>query len=420
MGTASDALREKARRYLPGGTLGNFTGEVILSRGSGSRVWDADDREYIDYVLGSGPMLLGHSHPDVVQAVREQLAAGTTFFAINERAILLAEEIVAAMPSAEKVRFTSTGTEATLYALRVARAATGREKILKFEGAYHGMHDYSLMSLAPSRASDYPSPIPDSRGIPKSVAESVLVAPFNDLDLATSLIEDHRTDLAAVIVEPLQRILPPLPGFLEGLREATSAHDVVLIFDEIVTGFRLALGGAQAYYGVLPDITTLGKVIAGGFPLAAVAGRERYMAEFDPAQSDEALIQIGTLSGNPVAAAAGLASIEVLKRPGTYERLHAIGNAISSALGSAAAELGIPATIVGDGPVFDLVFTGETVENYADLLAADRQRMARFADSLRAHGVLKDSKFYVSIAHDESDVEVSGIAFSKALADVTH
>jgi glutamate-1-semialdehyde 2,1-aminomutase len=206
---------------------------------------------------------------------------------------------------------------------------------------------------------------------------------------------------------------------LEGLREATSAHDIPLIFDEIVTGFRLALGGAQEYYGVLPDITTLGKVIAGGFPLAAVAGRERYMAEFDSTQSDEALIHIGTLNGNPVAAAAGLASIEVLKRPGTYERLHATGNAISSALGSAAAELGIPARIVGDGPVFELVFTDKPVENYADLLASDRQRMARFAESLRAHGVLKDSKFYVSTVHDESDAEATKAAASKALADIT-
>ena len=419
MGAASDRLREKARRYLPGGTLGNLTGEVILSRGRGSRVWDADGREYIDYVLGSGPMLLGHAHPDVLRAVREQLEDGTTFYATNEKAILLAEEIVEAIPSAEKVRFTSSGTEATLYALRVARAATGREKILKFEGGYHGMHDYSLMSLAPSRASDYPTPIPDSRGIPKGVEESVLVAPFNALELATSLIEDRHAELAAVLVEPFQRIFPPAPGFLEGLREVTSTHDIPLIFDEIVTGFRLALGGAQEYYGVLPDITTLGKVIAGGFPLAAVAGRERYMAEFDSTQSDEALIHIGTLNGNPVAAAAGLASIGALKRPGTYERLHATGNAISSALASAAAELGIPARIVGDGPVFELVFTDKPVENYADLLASDRQRMARFAESLRAHGVLKDSKFYVSTVHDESDAEATKAAASKALADIT-
>jgi len=419
MNATTQAMMEKARRYLPNGTLGNISDEIVLSRGRGSRVWDSEDREYIDYLLGSGPMLLGHAHPEVLQAVHEQLDEGLTFFSLNEKAILLAEQIVDAVPSAEKVRFTSTGTEATLYALRVARAATGREKILKFEGGYHGMHDYSLMSLRPPRASDYPKPIPDSRGIPRGVEKSVLVAPFNDLDLAASLVEDHRADLAAVIVEPLQRIIPPAPGFLEGLREVTSAHDVALIFDEIVTGFRLALGGAQEYYGVLPDITTLGKVIGGGFPLAAVAGSARYMAEFDAALSDAPLIQIGTLSGNPVAAVAGLAAIRVLRRSGAYERLHAISKAIGSALKSAAGDLGIAAHIVGDGPVFDLVFADEPPQNYAEVLASDGQRAARFAKALRSHGVLKDSKFYVSTAHDESDVEATAIAAAKALADIT-
>ncbi len=419
MNATTRAMLDKARRFLPGGTLGNIADEMLLSRGRGSRVWDADDREYIDYLLGSGPMLLGHGHPEVLQAVHEQLEEGLTFFALNEKAILLAEQIVDATPSAEKVRFTSSGTEATLYALRVARAATGREKILKFEGGYHGMHDYSLMSLRPSRTSDYPKPIPDSRGIPHGVENSVLVAPFNDLDFATSMIEDHRADLAAVIVEPLQRILPPAPGFLAGLREVTSAHDVALIFDEIVTGFRLALGGAQEYYGVVPDITTLGKVIGGGFPLAAVAGSARYMAEFDSTLSGSALIQIGTLSGNPVAAAAGLAAIRVLRRSGTYERLHAISKAIGSALESAAADRGIAAHIVGEGPIFDLVFADEPPKNYAEVLASDGRLAARFAKRLREHGVLKDSKFYVSTAHDESDVEATAIAAAKALSEIT-
>jgi glutamate-1-semialdehyde 2,1-aminomutase len=419
MNATTNAMMDKARRYLPNGTLGNISDEVVLSKGRGSRVWDSDGREYIDYLLGSGPMLLGHAHPEVLQAVREQLEEGLTFFAINEKAILLAEQIVDAVSSAEQVRFTSSGTEATLYALRVARAATGREKILKFEGGYHGMHDYSLMSLRPSRTSDYPKPIPDSRGIPRGVEDSVLVAPFNDLDFATSVIDEHRADLAAVIVEPLQRILPPAPGFLEGLREATSTHDVALIFDEIVTGFRLAFGGAQEYYGVIPDITTLGKVIGGGFPLAAVTGSARYMAEFDSTRSDSALIQIGTLSGNPVAAAAGLAAIRVLRQSGTYESLYAISKATGSALESTAADLGISAHIVGEGPIFELVFADEPPKNYAELLALDSQLTASFAKSLRAHGVLRDSKFYVSTAHDESDVKATAVAASKALADIT-
>ncbi|MCZ6539772.1 MAG: aminotransferase class III-fold pyridoxal phosphate-dependent enzyme [Chloroflexi bacterium] len=409
-------LRAKAEQFLAGGTFGNPTGDLILSRGVGSRVWDSEGREYVDYLLGSGPMLLGHSHPEVVEAVLSQLEDGTTYFAMNEKAILLAEEIVHAVPSVDKVRFVGSGTEATLYALRLARAATGREKILKFEGGYHGMHDYALMSLMPSRLADYPNPVPDSRGIPKSVEETVLVAPFNNIEYAASVIEDHSANLAAVIVEPFQRIIPPVPGFLEGLREVTELHNIPLIFDEVVTGFRLAFGGAQEYYGVEPDITTLGKAIGGGFPLAAVAGKTQFMNEFDASFTDEALIQIGTLNGNPIAAAAGLASINVLKRPGTYERLRTVSEAISSALESAAADLGISARIVGDGSVFDLVFTDANVENYADILGSNREYRARFLAELKAHGVLKDSKFYVSIVHDQEDVDRSAEVFSEALA----
>jgi len=420
MNNSPDQIRAKAKQFLAGGTFGNPTGDLILAKGEGGRAWDPEGREYIDYLLGSGPMLLGHSHPEVTQAVQEALEGGTTYFAMNEKAILLAEQIVNAVPSADKVRFTSTGTEATLYALRLARAATGREKIIKFEGGYHGMHDYALMSLKPSRTADYPHPIPDSRGIPKAVEESMLLAPYNDLEYVTSLIEDHREELAGVIVEPFQRIIPPAPGFLEGLREATRTHDIPLIFDEVVTGFRLAYGGAQEYYGVQPNITTIGKIIGGGFPMAAITGSERYMAEFDPAGPEEPLLQIGTMNGNPIAAAAGLASMEVLKRPGTYERLHEISNKISGALGSAAADLGIPARIVGDGPVFDLVFTDKPVNNYADYLASDRDKQAQFLLNMRNHGVLKDSKFYVSIVHDEADVDLSAETFSKALADLDH
>ncbi|MDA1278698.1 MAG: aminotransferase class III-fold pyridoxal phosphate-dependent enzyme [Chloroflexi bacterium] len=416
MTNKSAQLQSKAQKYLAGGSFGNPTGDLVIARGTGSHVWDSNGREYVDYLLGSGPMLLGHAHPAVIEAVQDQLANGTTYFAMNEKAILLAEEIVRAVPSVEKIRFMSTGTEATAYALRLARAATGREKILKFEGGYHGMHDYALMSLRPSKLADYPNPVPDSRGIPRAVEDTVLVAPFNDLEYATSIIEDYRDELAAVIVEPLQRIIPPAPGFLEGLREATQIHDVPLIFDEVVTGFRLAFGGAQEYYGVEPDITTLGKVIGGGFPLAAVGGKAQFMDEFDAKKTDEALIQIGTLNGNPIAAAAGLASINVLKQPGTYERLRAISNSISSALESAAADLGIAANLVGDGPVFDLVFTGNPVENYAHVLQSNRVHQANFLRELKARGVLKDSKFYVSIVHNTDDVAKTVEVFTEALA----
>ena len=413
-----DSLQAKAQRYLAGGSFGNPTGDLILSKGSGSRVWDSQGREYVDYLLGSGPMLLGHSHPAVVAAVEDQLSRGSTFFAMNEQAILLAEEIVGAVSSVEQVRFTSSGTEATSYALRIARAATGREKILKFEGGYHGMHDYALMSMRPSRTADYPVPIPDTRGIPQAVADTVLLAPYNDLEYATSLIEEYRSDLAAVIVEPFQRIIPPQPGFLEGLREATKTHDIALIFDEVVTGFRLAYGGAQEFYAVEPDITTLGKVIGGGYPLAAVGGSQRYMSEFDAEETVDPLIQIGTLNGNPVAAAAGLATLNVLKRPGTYNRLRNTSNQIAAALLAAASDLSIPAQIVGEGPVFDLVFTEKPVRNYGDFLASDRNRQSQLLASLKKHGILKDSKFYVSIVHDQNDVDLSTKAFASALSDI--
>ena len=240
------------------------------------------------------------------------------------------------MPCAEQVRFVSTGSEADLYAMRVARAYTGRDKILKFEGGYHGMSDYSLMSLAPRRAGNFPQAVPDSAGIPKSLRDEMIVAPFNDADAVAGIVRDHRDELAGIIVEPMQRIIPPAPGFLQALRRITQENGVPLIFDEVVTGFRFAYGGAQEYYGVMPDLCTLGKVIGGGFPLAAIAGTADIMAHFDKGKvGDEAfLMQIGTLSGNPVAAAAGIATLEILKRPGAYEQLFATGRELMGALGS--------------------------------------------------------------------------------------
>jgi glutamate-1-semialdehyde 2,1-aminomutase len=297
-------LIEKARRVLPGGTFGNVRSHVVIREGRGGRVWDESGREYVDFLLGSGPMLVGHAHPEVTAAAQARIAQGTTFFANNRYGIELAEAIVEAVPCAEQVRFVSTGSEADLYAMRAARAFRKRDKILKFEGGYHGMSDYSLMSLAPKRPGNFLQPIPDSAGIPRSVREEILVAPFNDIEAAAAMVREHRDELAGVILEPFQRIIPPMPGFLEGLRKITTEHGVPLIFDEVVTGFRFAYGGAQEYYGVVPDLCTLGKVIGGGFPLAAIAGQAEIMAHFDRDRvGDEGfLMQIGTLSGNPVAA----------------------------------------------------------------------------------------------------------------------
>jgi glutamate-1-semialdehyde 2,1-aminomutase len=412
---------EKAKRVLPGGTFGNFPGDVVIREGRGGRVWDENGKEYVDFLLGSGPMLVGHAHPEVTAAAQERIAQGTTFFANNRWGIELAEEIVAAVPCAEQVRFVSTGSEADLYAMRAARAFTKRDKILKFEGGYHGMSDYSLMSLAPERPGNFPQPIPDSAGIPRSLRDEILVAPFNDLDVVASLVREHRDELAGIILEPFQRIIPPAPGFLEGLRKITAQHGIPLIFDEVVTGFRFAYGGAQEYYGVVPDLCTLGKVIGGGFPLAAIAGRADIMAHFDRAKvGDEGFLkQIGTLSGNPVAAAAGLATLEILRRAGAYERIFATGRELMDTLSELLKRNGVTAQVVGEPPLFDVVFTAEPVRDYRGTLRGDADMLRRFNALLRERGILKgESKYYVSLAHTPEDIRFTRDAWASALNEL--
>ncbi len=411
------ALIESAHRLLPGGSVGNVYDDTILRRGAGSRVHDVSDNEYIDYLLGSGPMLCGHAHPQVTEAVRRQIEHGTTFFATHELAIALAEQIVAAVPCAEQVRFTGTGTEATLYAMRVARAARGRDRILKFEGGYHGMNDYALMSTFASGSAELPAAEPDSAGLPGSVADEVLVAPFNDIDATAAIIERHHDELAAVIVEPMQRVIPPLPRFLPSLRALTAKHGILLIFDEIVTGFRLAYDGAQGYYGVVPDLCTIGKVMAGGFPLAAVTGRSDLLACFDPSSRADGryLPQYGTFNGNPVAAAAALATLDLLRRPGTYDRLFDIGRELMAGLRAAFAEADIPVQVMGEPPVFDIFFTDQTITTYRDTLTNDVAAVRRFNRHLLDRGIFRpDSKFYVSVVHSPTDVEQTIAAFADA------
>jgi len=411
-------LVDKAKRVLPGGTFGNFAPEVVIREGRGGRVWDESGREYVDFLLGSGPMLVGHAHPEVTAAAQARIAQGTTFFANNRYGIELAEAIVEAVPCAEQVRFVSTGSEADLYAMRAARAFRKRDKILKFEGGYHGMSDYSLMSLAPKRPGNFPQPIPDSAGIPRSVRDEILVAPFNDIEAAAALVREHKDELAGVIVEPFQRIIPPMPGFLEGLRKITTEHGIPLIFDEVVTGFRFAYGGAQEYYGVVPDLCTLGKVIGGGFPLAAIAGRTEIMAHFDRNRvgDDGFLTQIGTLSGNPVAAAAGLATLEILRQPGAYERLFATGRELMGTLAEQLKRSGLAARVTGEPPLFDVVFSSEPVRDYRSTLRGDGEMMRRFNALLRERGVLKgESKYYVSLAHTPDDIRHTCDAWASAL-----
>lgn len=412
------ALVETAKRVLPAGGFGNIATDIIIREGRGGRVWDVSGNEYVDYLLGSGPMLVGHAHPEVNAAVMEQLGRGSTFFANNEHGIQLAAEIVEALPCAEQVRFASTGTEADAYAMRLARAYRKRGKILKFEGGYHGMSDYGLMSLWPSRPGNAEAAVPDSAGIPDSVQGEMLVAPYNDLAAAQQLIHAHREDLAGVIVEPMQRLIPPAPGFLQGLRAITAEYGIPLIFDEVVTGFRLAYGGGQTYYGVTPDICTLGKVIGGGYPLSAVAGRAEIMAHFDQAKVGAAgfMPQIGTLSGNPIAAVAGLATLRILKRPGAYETIFATGRAIWAGLEKALKDAGQQALILGEPVMFDALFTARSaVTDYRGTLDVDKARSRRFNELVRGRGVFKsDGKIYISLAHDARDVEDTVAAFTEA------
>ena len=425
----SDSNREaellaKASRIFPGSNTGNpILGAervLVLTKGKGPRVWDAAGNEYIDYLMGSGPLVLGHSHPSVVEAVVEAVEGGSTFFAVNEKAILLAEEIVRAVPCADQVRFTTSGTDACFQAMRIARAHRRRDKILKFEGGYHGTSDYGLMSLnhPASQLRDFPEPVPNSAGIPAAVADTVLIAPYNDIDTVAAIIEKNHDELAAVIVEPQQRVIPPAPGFLQQLRDVTTHYGIPLIFDEVVTGFRLAYGGAQEYYGVIPDLCTMGKIVGGGYPLAIVAGREELMSAFDPSarETGSFVPQIGTLNGNPVAAAAGLATLAELRKEGAYDKLHAFGARLKEGIAQVFSEAEIPVVVVGEAPIFGFMFTEQPVNDYRDTLKADAGKMVEFTRLLLDQGLLKGwpEKMYVSLAH-EHEIDATLEAFSKAV-----
>ncbi len=409
---------DRAKAALPAGGFGNFDPGIMISRGEGSRVWDEDGTEYIDYLIGSGPMLLGHGHPEVLEAVLEQLPKGMTFFANNSKGVELAEAIIDAVPCCEQVRFVASGGEADMYAIRLARAYTGRDRILKFEGGYHGMSAEAQMSLAPSREVNFPQAVPDSAGIPSGVAEQMLIAPFNDLEAVETLLNEH-DDIAAIMAEPLQRIIPPLPGYLQGLRALCDKYNVLLIFDEIVTGFRLAYGGAQERYGVTPDICTLGKITGGGFPLAALGASAEIMKHFDKSQVGEAgwLMQLGTLSGNPVASVAGLKTMEILRREGTYEQLRATGAALQQMQVDELTKAGIPHQICGDETLFDVYFTEAPCRDYRSARHDDPKRNALYNDFLRENGVFKSpGKLYPSLAVTEADLEQTREAVKQAVA----
>ena len=408
------SLLADAGRYLAGGGTGLFVLppelNLVVERGQGSRVWDVAGREYIDYHLSSGPVLLGHGHAGVTEAVTRRLPKGTTYYFLNEPEIALARRLVEAIPCADCVHYTGSGTEATYYALRIARAFTGRNKILKFEGAWHGMHDYGLWGTVPTAASDYPHAKSDSVGVPAELGDMVLVTPFNETAAAVAMIERHAKDLAAVIVEPLQRVLLPEPGFLQAIRDVTRRLGIVLIFDEIVTGFRIAWGGAQERYGVVPDMACYGKAISGGFPLAVVAGRSDVMAVLDARNRPKAQVvwATNTLNGNPICAAAGCAALDALAAPGVYDHLHRIGARLRAGIVAAGERHGYAVQAPGEDAVFGVRFTAKKpLRTWMDLTTADKDLGWRWAMELLARGLLvnPNEKFYVSIAHTDADID---------------
>lgn len=412
---------ERAANVLPGGGFGNFDPSIFISEGKGSRLWDENRKEYVDYLISSGPMLLGHGHPEVLEAVIEQLPKGMTFFTNNILGVELAEEICSAVKCAEQVRYVSSGGEADMYAIRLARAYTGKNKIIKFEGGYHGMSAEAQMSLAPQKLTNFPQAVPDSAGIPVSVQSEVLVSPFNDAEFVKSLIAEHQGEVAAIIVEPLQRLIPPSGGFLNELREQCDQNGILLIFDEIVTGFRFAYGGAQEHYQVTPDICTLGKVIGGGFPLAAIVGSAEIMQHFDKSKVGEEgfLMQLGTLSGNPVACVAGLKTMEILRRENLHKKMREDGKRLKALFEKYLEPTGIDYKILGDDTLFDVVFTNKNIKNYRDYISADSNLYQHFNASLRANGIFKPpGKVYVSSVLSSDDFILTENAIQSAANDI--
>ena len=408
---------------LPGGDLGTLLAypaelRFIADRGQGSKLFDADGNEYLDLLMGSGPLILGHCHPAVTAAAKGQLERASTCYqptaSIAELAALLAQ----AIPCAEKLRFVTTGAEATYYALRLARAFTSREKILKCAGAYHGCHDYGLVGFIAGDYDPHAAPV-NSAGIPAGASDTVLVSDFNDLEQAETLMARHGGEIAAIILEPILGVAPPQEGFLQGMRELADRHGSLLIFDEMVTGFRLAYGGAQEAFGVTPDLACFGKIIGGGYPLAAVAGRAEVLnlSAFDNRAEPNYVLFSGTFYANPMAAAAGAATLRELKKPGVYEQLEATGHALREGIRAAIDELGIAAQVVGTGPVHQVFFTEQPIVNHRQIMGSrldlSRELLLRLA---RERVLVSSSKGWLSTAHDHADVEQAVAAYRRCFS----
>lgn len=408
----SEELFAKARKVIPGGVNSPVRAcrsvgmdPVFIQRADGSRVFDADGNEYIDYVGSWGPMILGHRHPEVISAIEGVLARGTSFGAPTDLEVELAEMVIEAVPSVAMVRMVNSGTEATMSAVRLARGVTGRDLVIKFDGCYHGHGDTFLVQAGSGVAT---LGIPGSPGVPEACVKNTLSLPYNDTERLTQVCSKKGDAIAAVIVEPVagnMGLVPPNPGFLETLREVTQDHGIILIFDEVMTGFRVAYGGAQALYGIEPDLTCMGKVIGGGLPVGAYGGKREIMSEIAP---EGPVYQAGTLSGNPVAMAAGVATLKCLQQPGFYEILDARSAMLAQGLREAASQAGLPVVTNRVGSMLGLFFTDQPVSNFAEAQKSNVALFARYYKEMLQRGIyLAPSQYeaaFVSSAHSEADI----------------
>lgn len=420
----SSELFERAQRVIPGGVnspvraFKSVGGQpVFINRGEGSRVFDEDGNSFIDYVCSWGPLILGHAHPEVVEAIRSAAGRGTTFGATTALEVQLAEMIVEAVPSVEMVRLVNSGTEALMSAIRLARGFTARSKVIKFEGCYHG-HSDSLLAKAGSGIATFG--LPDSAGVPESLTADTVVLPYNDLDALEQALASVGGEVACVVLEPVagnMGVVLPKPGYLEGIRALCDHHGVVLIFDEVITGFRLAYGGAQEIFGVTPDLTTLGKIIGGGLPVGAYGGKREIMEKVAPVGP---VYQAGTLSGNPLAVSAGIAVLSLLRDRGVYRALEAMAGRLAAGMALAAEEAGLPLQVNAIGSMMTVFFTESAVWDYASAKQSDTRRYAAFFREMLQRGVyLAPSQFeaaFVSLAHSNADIDHTVDAARKVFA----